>query len=138
MDKSLPVTQIMTKKVVVANLNNKFSQVRKLFLEYNLHHLPVTSEDGHKIIGIISQLDVIKAYNDYSSNHKVFEDRVLDNEIKLEDIMTTNPDTIHPDDTIKKAAEVFAAKKYHALPVADDGIIKGIVTSNDLIKFILD
>lgn len=136
MEKGTPVSAIMTKKVVVANVNNKFTQVRKLFLEFNLHHLPVTENDV--VIGMISTRDVLKAYQDIGSKIKVLDDKVLDNKILLADIMTKNPDTIGPMDSIKKAAEMFVKKKYHALPVVEDGKIRGIISSNDLIKFVLD
>lgn len=137
MDKNTPVSKVMTKKVVVANTEKHcFTQVRQLFLKHNLHHLPVTDKDD-KVLGIISSHDVLKAYQDISERLKVFDDRVLDNEIKLKDIMTKSPDIVSPSVPIRLVAELFAKRKYHALPVVDGGVIRGIVTSNDLIKFIL-
>ena len=137
MFKSTAVSHIMSKKVVVANLNNKFTQVRKLFLEFKLKHLLIT-EDNDKVIGIISTHDVLRAYKELTDRIKVVDDKVLDHEIKLSDIMTPNPETINPDDTVEFAAKKFSQNKYHALPVTEDGIVRGIVTTNDLIKFILD
>ena len=136
MNKGTEISAIMTKKVVVANVTNKFTQVRKLFLDYNVHHLPITEDDV--VIGIISTRDVLKAYRDVLTKIKVLDDKVLDSQIHLADIMTKNPDTAAPTDSIKDVAEMFAKNKYHALPVVEDGKIRGIVSSNDLIKFVLD
>lgn len=127
-----PVSKIMTKKVVVAGLNNRFSQVRDLFTRYNLHHLPVTEND--EVIGIISTHDVIAAYEKLSKKINLLDDKVVNAEIPIEKLMTKNPDTISSDTPIKTVLEMFRKKRYHALPVVDDGKIKGIVTTNDLIK----
>lgn len=106
-------------------------------MDFNLHHLPVT--DGNdKVIGIISYHDVLRAYHEFGQRKKVFDDKILDNEIKVADVMVKNPDTIGPMESIKKAAELFSRNKYHALLVLQDDKIKGIVTSNDLIKFVLE
>ena len=132
MDKKDPVSKIMTKKVIVATMKNRFSQVRDLFTKYNMHHLPVTEND--KVIGIISTHDVIAAYEKLSKKIRLIDDKVLDVEIPIENLMTKNPDTVSSDTTIKEVLELFAKKGYHALPVVDQGKIRGIVTTNDLIK----
>jgi len=136
-DKNTPVSKLMTKKVVVANPENKFSQIRQLFAKFNLHHLPVT-ERGDKVVGIISTHDVMKAYQKLAEKGASTDDSTLDNEIKAADLMTKNPDTIGPNTTIHEAAKKFAVNRYHALPVVENGVLKGIITSNDLIKYILN
>lgn len=136
MDKKDPVSKIMTKKVIVATAKNRFSQVRDLFTKYNLHHLPVTEND--KVIGIISTHDVIAAYERLSKKIRLIDDKVLDNEVPIESLMTKNPDTVSSDTAIKKVVELFSKKGYHALPIVDDGKIKGIVTTNDLVKMFID
>ena len=132
MDKKDTVSKIMTKKVIVATMKNRFSQVRDLFTKYNMHHLPVTEND--KVIGIISTHDVIAAYEKLSKKIRLIDDKVLDVEIPIENLMTKNPDTVSSDTPIKEVLELFAKKGYHALPVVDEGKIRGIVTTNDLIK----
>lgn len=137
MNKNTPVSALMTKKVVVAHTDkHQFTQVKELFLKHKLHHLPIT-DNNDKVLGIISSHDVLKAYDDVSKRIRIFDDAILNNEVKLSDIMTKNPDTIGMAEPIGKVAQLFARKKYHALPVVENGIIKGIITSNDLVKFIL-
>ena len=134
MDKT-PVSHIMTKEVVVANLFNRFSQVRKLFLEYDLHHLPVTDKD--KIIGIISSSDVMKIYSKKLPKDQPATDEVMDKLFFIKDIMTVNPITIAPNDTVEKAAEILSKKRFQSLPVVEDGRIVGILTTRDLVKFLV-
>ncbi len=136
-DKNTPVSKLMTKKVVVAGQENRFSQVRQLFAKFNVHHLPVTDREDH-VIGIISSHDVMKAFQKISEKGKALDDSQLDAEIKITDIMTKNPDTVAPDVSIYEAATMFATNGYHALPVVEENKLKGIITSNDLIKYVLN
>ena len=135
MDPNTAISKIMTKKVVVGNLDkHRFTQVRELFLKHNIHHLPVI-ENGGKLIGIISSHDVLKAYHKISLKTKVLDDKVLDHHIKLKDIMTENPKTVQTTDTISNAVKIFSEKKFHALPVVNgENMLSGIITTNDLIK----
>ncbi len=138
MDKNEAVAKIMTKKVVVADPDkHRFSQVRQLFIKYNVHHLPVADKTG-KVAGIISSHDILNAYQEITKRIKVFDDKILDNEIKLKDIMTKNPMTVPPGESIINVTKLFAKNKFHALPIVEKGKLVGLVTSNDLIKFLLD
>jgi len=136
-DKDTPVSRLMSKKVVVANTDNRFSQIRKLFAKFNVHHLPVT-EPGDRVIGIISSHDVMEAYQKYAEQGKKVDDATLDKELTAGKLMTKNPDMVSPDTSILDAAKMFAKNRYHALPVVENGTLKGLITSNDLIKYILN
>ncbi|MBL0027190.1 MAG: CBS domain-containing protein [Saprospiraceae bacterium] len=45
--------------------------------------------------------------------------------------------TVQHDDTIKEAAEILSLGSYHALPVLDGNDIVGIVTTTDLLVYLL-
>ena len=51
MSRDVLVSDIMTHKVICANLNNKLSQVLDFFSIFKIQHLPVL--DDEKIVGII-------------------------------------------------------------------------------------
>jgi acetoin utilization protein AcuB len=55
-------------------------------------------------------------------------------DIAINRIMTTNPITIGPDDTVARAKAILDAEDIHHLPVTVDGVLVGIVTSSDLLK----
>jgi CBS domain-containing protein len=48
--------------------------------------------------------------------------------------MTLNPVTISSTDPISKAAEIFATRKFMALPVVDNGVLVGIVSLKDVVR----
>ena len=131
------ISTIMTASPVVANTSNKFSQVLRLFTEFPVHHLPIVDAAG-KLIGIISSNDLPKVFLSLC-NHaeplKMTMD-VIDGEIKMTDIMTSNPVTITSTDPISKAAEIFAEKRFMALPVVDNGVLVGIVSLKDVVPYL--
>ena len=52
-------------------------------------------------------------------------------------LMKHSPETVSPDDTIKDAAEVFAKREFHALPVVEDDKLVGIITTTDIINYFI-
>jgi len=63
--------------------------------------------------------------------------RILGQTVK--DIMTNNPITVTTNDLMKKAAEVMAKHRLHALPVVDAkrGNLVGIVTAKDVMRDVM-
>ena len=57
----------------------------------------------------------------------------------IRDVMQEDILTVKPDDTVRTAAEHLARGDFHSLPVVgDDDELLGLVTSTDLIKYLLD
>ena len=48
------------------------------------------------------------------------------------EIMTTNPDTLSPDDSASDALELMQTRKYRHLPVLQDGKCQAVVSVRDL------
>ena len=137
MKKREPIRNIMTLHPIVLSLNDGLEKAEVLFKEHKMRHLPVVQ--GEKIVGIISMTDLarisfVDSYdpNDFSLDTSVYE------LFTLEQIMVRNPKCIHPNDTVKDAAKHFLAAEYHALPVVENDKLVGIVTTTDLLKYLLD
>ncbi len=137
--KNESITRIMTKELQTINVHTNLSEVGKIFSGNTFHHLPVVS--GSKLIGIVSFVDLMRVnFADsfgVSQNQAVYE--VLDRTLNVESIMTKDPTTLKENQTIKDAAEVLAHGDFHALPIVDNnGDLLGMVTSADLLKYMLD
>jgi len=52
--------------------------------------------------------------------------------------MMQGPRVVSPTTTIKETAEILASEDFHALPVVEDANLVGIVTTTDLIKYLLE
>ena len=61
----------------------------------------------------------------------------MDHSRTIEDLMQANPVTIGASEPIRRAAEVLADGWFDCLPVVDDGELVGMVTSADLILYLL-
>ena len=127
----------MTACPVVGNVSNKFSQVLRLFTEFPIHHLPIV-DNNDKLIGIISSNDLPKVFLSLFNRPEaiLMSTEVVDNEIHLADLMTPNPVTISSTDPITKAMQIFAEKKFMALPVVDNGTLVGILSLKDVVAYL--
>ena len=56
---------------------------------------------------------------------------------KIDQVMKRNLVTVSSSKSIKEVAEILATNEFHALPVVDNNKLSGIVTTTDLIKYLL-
>jgi CBS domain-containing protein len=56
----------------------------------------------------------------------------------IEQVMAKNLISVPSKTTIKDVAEILAHKEFHALPVVDNNELVGIVTTTDLINYLID
>ena len=132
-----PVSTIMTKNLVTVSEEDSLLHVKKVFDENNFHHLPVVS--FKKIVGIISKTD----FNHFMGGMSKADGDQFVNDSKLEnthakDIMTKGLGKLEPSDRINVALEIFSKNWFHALPVVDNDELVGIVTTQDVIRTILN
>ena len=132
-----PVSHIMTKELFTLNSTDTLYRAEELLSSKNVRHLPVVS--GESLMGIISLTDIMRI--SYGSNFKEGQEAV-DNAIfdmlTLDQVMQHKPRSISSSTTIKEVAEILSKEEYHALPVVDDGKLSGIVTTTDVIKYLLE
>ena len=53
--------------------------------------------------------------------------------MKIRDVMTPNPRTVSPNDTVRAAAVVMQEEDTGAVPVVDDGHVLAVVTDRDIV-----
>jgi CBS domain-containing protein len=53
-----PVRELMTERVITADINEPLTTVLELMDEYRIHYIPIT--DGGSLCGIINMLDLVK------------------------------------------------------------------------------
>ena len=52
--------------------------------------------------------------------------------------MAKNLISVSSNTTIKEVAELLSKKEFHALPVVDNNVLVGIVTTTDLINYLIN
>ncbi len=137
MKKRTPVSTIMTKNVITLNHADELTTAEELFKKNNIRHIPVVS--GEDIIGMLSYTDLLRiSFADAVEDDAADVETMVYNMFTIEQVMTKKLVTVNAKDTIKEVAELLADREFHALPVVDEGKLVGIVTTTDLIKFLLD
>lgn len=131
------VSKIMSSNLKTIHTGQKLSEVRRLLAANPFDHVPVVS--GEKLIGMFSSADLMRLTFDAGNTDVRSMDAVLDSQFTIEGTMTKDPVTIGAGDTIRRAAELLVKGGHHSLPVLEDGgKLVGIVTSTDLIHYLLE
>lgn len=132
-----PISKIMSTNLVTVHHGDPVSKVRQLAAERGVHHIPVVS--GDQLVGIISWSDVLRvSFGDTFDADQRSVDATLDHTFTIEQLMKKNPVTLADNACVRDAAEILAKGEFHSIPVVHGTKLVGIVTSTDLIKYLLD
>lgn len=136
MKQNVPVSSIMTTNVIKLNLSDDLTKAESLFKKHHIRHIPVVN--GNSIVGMLSYTDLLRiSFADAIDEDEDVVDVTVYNMFSVEQVMARNLVKVGPDDTIKKVAEILASKEFHALPVVQGDLLVGIVTTTDLINYLL-
>jgi CBS domain-containing protein len=136
MKKREPVSHIMTKDVYTVKENDNLQDAVAIIRKHKIRHLPVMS--GKEVSGIISRTDLNRlTFGALFENQEGADEAILEM-LNIPQVMTSKPRTVSSDSSIREVAEIFAKEEYHALPVVDNGELKGIVTTTDVISYMLE
>ncbi|HBN75446.1 MAG TPA: CBS domain-containing protein [Planctomycetaceae bacterium] len=137
MKKNESVTKIMTSNPVCVSVNGPVSDARKMLEKEGVHHLPIV--EGDQLVGILTSNDFLRvSFGEFGNQDSRNLDAILDHTYKLSELMNANPVTVDAQKTVRDAATILAGSNFHALPVVDDSKLIGIVTSSDLINYLLE
>ncbi len=135
MKKRNTISKIMTENLKTVNHTNTVEEVDVIIKDHGINHFPVVS--GDKLIDMISKTDIeqisfIYDFNGDSANTEIFPG------LKIEQIMTKNVKSVQANDTIQEAAKILSENEFHALPVLENERIVGIVTTTDMMKYLVE
>jgi|TARA_R110001592_G_scaffold72291_1_gene220760 CBS domain-containing membrane protein len=136
MKKRTPISKIMTTNVVTLNIADSLETAEKLFKEYKIRHIPVVK--NKEVIGMLSYSDLLRiSYSDVSEDEQNVETFMYDM-FTIKQVMAKNLYMVPPYASVKDVAELLSKKEFHALPVVEDNELVGIVTTTDLINFLVE
>lgn len=136
MIRKAPVTTIMTQHVITLNKKDSLETAEKLFKKHKIRHIPVVK--GSTIIGMLSYTDLLRiSFADSAFDDDDYIDSIVYNMFTIEQVMVKKIVCVNPSNSIKEVAEILSKSEFHALPVVDNNNLIGIVTTTDLIKYLL-
>jgi CBS domain-containing protein len=136
MIRKAPISMIMTERVVTLKVNDSLEKAEQLFKKHHIRHIPVVTENV--IVGMLSYTDLLRlSFADYTDTTEGDTDALVYNMFTIKQVMKSSVITVSSSKSIKEVAEILATKEFHALPVVDKNKLVGIVTTTDLIKYLL-
>jgi CBS domain-containing protein len=131
-----PISHIMTKNVLTVKVTDDLHEVIDLIKKNHIRHLPVL--EGKEIVGMISRTDINRlTFSSLFENQEGADEAVLEM-LTIQQVMTQKPRTVEASLSIREVAEILTKEEYHALPVVENGSLVGIVTTTDIIKYMLE
>ncbi len=132
-----PISSIMTKNIIAVQRTDDLETAERLFKLHHIRHIPVVS--GNVIIGMLSYTDLLRiSFADAVGDDETEVDTVVYNMFSIDQVMTKNVVVVNSNTSIKEVAQILAKNEFHALPVVDNGELVGIVTTTDLMQYMLD
>ncbi|MHB8068613.1 MAG: CBS and ACT domain-containing protein [Desulfobaccales bacterium] len=123
----------MTKDPVTITDETSMMKAIHMMKERRFRRLPVLHEG--KLVGLVTDRDLKEASPSKATTLDVHELYYLLAELQIKEIMSRNPVSVSPEDTVEHAAQLMLDKTISGLPVVDDsGYLVGIITQSDVFK----
>lgn len=137
MDSNTPISKIMTTNVISLTLNNSLLDAEQLFKSYKIRHIPVVKDKD--IIGILSLTDLQRiSFVDLYGKADLETEGSMYGMLGVEQVMVKNPIQVMANKSIKDVAKILSKNEFHALPVVEDHELIGIVTTTDLLNYMIE
>lgn len=129
------IDKSMTRNVVTIGQNAGILEGKELMEKSRIRHLPVIEEDG-TLVGVVTDRDIRSAMpSALLGEEESAKARERVSQLKIKDIMTKNPVTISPSNTLEDALLLMQKISVGAFPVVDqEGKLKGILSVRDLMR----
>ena len=130
------VQDFMTPNPVVITPNTSLIDAYTVMCDNEIRRLPVI-EQG-ELVGIITMSDILRSVPNLSEDETDTATRLLLVTLTVVDLMTSEPVTILPDDTIQDAAELMLENQVSGIPVLQGDQVVGIITESDIFKLVVN
>lgn len=126
----------MSHPVFTVQPETPITKAHELMAREKVHRAPVVKNG--RLVGIIAENDIQKAYPSSATSLAVWEVASLIENIKVKDIMIKDVKTVQEDTSIEEAARIMVDSKISALPVMRGKELVGIITETDLFRIMLE
>jgi len=122
MDTKVTVHDAMTSNVLTVGPQTSVADAAVLMTRFKIGSLIVKTNSEPE--GMITESDIIS---------KVVSKDIKASEMTIGEIMSKNLISIHPGSELNEAARLMAKNSIRRLPVVNDGLLVGIITSSDVL-----
>ena len=121
------VRDMMTTRTVAATREYNGRDLAVLLLSGTFSGIPII-EAGNRLVGMVTEFDLLKAMAEGKELHT----------LKADDVMSTNPISVHEDQTAQEAITVMISQNIIRLPVVRDGKLIGLIARSDILNHVVD
>jgi acetoin utilization protein AcuB len=125
----------MTKNVITVHPDSGILEAKEKMDKHHIHSMPVVENDNF-LVGIVTDRDFRSALPSgllEDQEVKPVKERLA--HLKIRDIMTANPITVSPAQTLEDALLLMQKVRVGAFPVVDqEGKVIGIISHRDLMR----
>ncbi len=118
----MQVKDVMSKDVIIADMNDTVLDVAKLMAHHNIGCVPVT-KDGQIVLGIITDRDIVLSMARYNRDP---ENTLASN------VMTSNVYSVKPDAELVQALALMKKQQIRRLPVIENEVLLGMLSLGDV------
>ncbi len=130
------VGERMSRPVISVSPDAAINDVLAMFRKEHIRRAPVMK--GGKLVGIVSERDLLNASPSPVTTLSVWEMNYLISKVTVSRVMSKKVITVDQDTPIEEAARIMADKKIGGVPVVSAGKVVGIITETDLFKILLE
>jgi acetoin utilization protein AcuB len=126
----------MSQPVITVKPDLPIMEALNLMKKENIRRTPVI--DSGKLVGIISDKDLLNASPSDATSLSVWEINYLLSQIKVKQVMSKKVITVEENTPIEEVARIMADSKIGGVPVLRDRQLVGLITETDLFKIFLE
>lgn len=122
------ILKMKGEKVITIDPDTIVVNALVLMAENNIGAVLVMNKSG-KVAGIFSERDLVRKIIVKGHNCETAQ---------VSELMTADPTTVEPDDTLGECMNLMTDHKFRHLPVMKDGKLAGIISIGDVVKALID
>ncbi len=139
----VPISEVMTRSVVCVTEHTSMAILEELLLDHNLSGVPVVDNQG-KLVGLVTMIDIVRElhYQAETSQVSLAGDLAWGFHVEPEPLIVAHlmapvAFELPASCPVAKAVSLMATQHTHKVPVvSDDGVLIGIVTAGDIVRYL--
>jgi len=123
----------MTDRVFTLGPGDSLVALEDLMDARRVRHVPIVDREGD-LVGLVTDRDLARRVLGRLDEMPMSVERDLLRGRRVQEIMTTEPETVEPDTSLKEAAAILLENKIGCLPVVEGIHLVGILTEADFVR----
>jgi|SRR5450759_258174 CBS domain-containing membrane protein len=128
------VRDLMTEEVVTLSPGDNLAELVDRMADEHIRHMPIVDREGD-LVGLVTDRSLAQfALSGDPGELPLSAQRDALRRRRIREIMSTEVDTVEPDQSLREAAELLLENKVGCLPVVEGNHVVGILTEADFVR----